>query len=57
VGSRDFVVRSSSSEEVSVETSSAVELGDEDELDSLDVSSGGFVGVSFGGGEGVRCAT
>jgi hypothetical protein len=50
------VVRSSSSE-VSVEISSAVELADEDELDSREVSSGGFAEVSFGGGEGVCSAT
>jgi len=56
VGRRDFVVRSSSSE-ASVETSSAVESSDDDELDSRDVSSGAFIGVSLGGGDGVRCAT
>ena len=56
MGRSDFVVASSSSE-VSVETSKAreVELDDEEELDSRDVSSGAFGGVSFRGGEGVRC--
>ena len=47
----------SSSSEVSVETSRAVEFEfDEDEVDSRLASSGGFGRVSFGGGEAVRCA-
>jgi len=42
-----------------VETSRAreVELDDKEVLDSREVFSGGFGGVSFGGGEGVLCAT